>query len=468
MFSYAYDPQLSYTDHLRLRDSMNKAVRPVVVGQALNTMAVMANTAAVAAVGAEVRAVREALDWGFSSVLDHLAQMNTSLEELQRIARSPAQVAAYEQFDLARENFRNRLYPECLQRLRYAIHGEKAANSKGLVEEWRFHLLEADVYLGCPDRSLINLPKAEQSYLSAARYARASFPVAASMAMHGACNAAYAQGKMSEAERYGKDACNLAPQRTEPILMLARVHCCLKRLREAFPLLKQAVKLDISCAEKIPNDPDFRRFSLTATDFWKSWMAEAQRDATNAIQKTWPLLGRLRQWLDTDDSSTSVYQTLKQDGSFQSQRKEYRESCAAIGRLYERALRRLQFAERLAQENTLYGHLKAHEVAFEAAQIGQEVKATLPEVETLLETVEVKAEVKAEVRHRGLIRRLIIGALCGGVPATLLSLMIALVNLGASPDGHGIAMTLVWAVILVPLGLGIGLLGGYVMDILNR
>lgn len=62
--------------------------------------------------------------WGFGQVLGTLGGMSTSLAALLQIAKTPAQTAAYEQFEIARDAFRKSLYPECLEALGKAIFGD--------------------------------------------------------------------------------------------------------------------------------------------------------------------------------------------------------------------------------------------------------------------------------------------------------------------------------------------------------
>ena len=107
-------------------------------------------------------------------------------------------------------------YADCLNRLRYAIEGYKTY--LGLPEEWRFHQLMGDVYLQCPDRSLIDLPRAEKCFLTAAKYATSA--QAKAMAIDAASVAAYNQGRMEAAEKYAQQACDARRNLPTPISSL--------------------------------------------------------------------------------------------------------------------------------------------------------------------------------------------------------------------------------------------------------
>ena len=145
---YAYDSHLSYLDHLRIADSARRAgevageaadrgARRVEAGIAAAATQVEGRIAAVATqitdavneVSSEVRAAREVMEWGFSATINELAGMNATLQELLQCARTPSQTWAYEQFEIARENFRKGNYEDCLKRLDYGIGGYQSISA---------------------------------------------------------------------------------------------------------------------------------------------------------------------------------------------------------------------------------------------------------------------------------------------------------------------------------------------------
>ena len=215
---YAYDSHLSYLDHLRIADSAREAGAVAGEGADRGARRVEAGIAAAASqvtdavheVSSEVRAASEIMEWGFSAMLNEMAEMSTTLKALLQCVREPSQTWAYEQFEIARDNFRKGNYEDCLKRLDYAIDGYQT--HLGYPEEWRLHQLKGDIYLQCPDRSLIDLPKAEKCFLAAAKYADTSH--AKAMALTAAAVAAYNQGHMEVAEKYAQQACEA--NRTSP------------------------------------------------------------------------------------------------------------------------------------------------------------------------------------------------------------------------------------------------------------
>jgi hypothetical protein len=114
--------------------------------------------------------------WGFGAVLASLGHMNDTLSELVKIAKTPVQTVAFNHFEIARDAFRQGLYRESLEELDKAILGDHT--SAGYKLEWRFHQLKGTLQLGFADcdMSLYDLAKAEESFLTAARYGKTDYP----------------------------------------------------------------------------------------------------------------------------------------------------------------------------------------------------------------------------------------------------------------------------------------------------
>ena len=240
LMGYAYDSHLSYLDHLRIADSARRA--GAVAGEAAERGAwrVEAGIAAAATqitdavndVSLEVRAAREVMEWGFSATINELVGMRATLQELKQYARTPSQTWAYEQFEIARENFRKGNYEDCLKRLDYGIGGFQS--NLGYPEGWQLHQLKGDIYLQCPKRELIDLPKAEECFLAAAKYADTSHERA--MALTAAAVAAYNQGRMELAENYAQQACKARRQMADAHFQLARIRLNRRNYSEAWQI----------------------------------------------------------------------------------------------------------------------------------------------------------------------------------------------------------------------------------------
>lgn len=148
----------------------------------------------------EFKETRSILEAGFSEVYAQLSSVNAGIDELIRIARSPSRNWAYEQFELAREEFRRGLYPEALTSVDRAITGH--GSHVGLGSDFRFHMLRGIVLLGSyanSDTEIVDPVKAESALLQAARYAASGYSHEVANAMSLASAAAAAQGDWTRA-----------------------------------------------------------------------------------------------------------------------------------------------------------------------------------------------------------------------------------------------------------------------------
>lgn len=85
-------------------------------------------------------------EWGFSEMLVSLGRVNDSLDALIKIAKTPAQTWAYEQFEITRDEFRRGLYHESFESVLRAING--FGSNPGYKTEFRFHFLQGTIRLG--------------------------------------------------------------------------------------------------------------------------------------------------------------------------------------------------------------------------------------------------------------------------------------------------------------------------------
>jgi len=146
------------------------------------------------AIAGEISELNAGFQWGFGQMIAQMGGMNASLRELIQIAKTPVQTWAYNQFEIARENFRKGLFTNCIKRLDKAINGDQT--SAGYEEDWRFHQMVGVVrlsFFGC-EPGLIDLALAEEAFLLAASYARTDEPQEAAKALLSAGWSAFVQG----------------------------------------------------------------------------------------------------------------------------------------------------------------------------------------------------------------------------------------------------------------------------------
>jgi hypothetical protein len=93
-------------------------------------------------IGTEIVHLTTVMEWGFTEVLSSLGTVSTGIAELCRLASTPSQVWAYEQYKIASEAFRRGHYDDALDYLNRAIEGY--GSNTGYRIEFRFHHLSPD------------------------------------------------------------------------------------------------------------------------------------------------------------------------------------------------------------------------------------------------------------------------------------------------------------------------------------
>jgi tetratricopeptide (TPR) repeat protein len=209
-------------------------------------------------VSEEISGLNSTLESGFGQILGSLGGMGDSLESLLETAKTPTQTAAYEHFEIARDAFRQGLYPEALEALQKAIHGDR--RTSGYKLEWRFHRLVGVIrlgFVGC-DTDLINLRLAKEPFLLSARYARNDEPKEAACDLVQAGLIAYVQRDLSEALDHTKEAVSLDADSGEAWFQAAKFLVTAGFFERALGMLKQSIELDPRYVFKAAADPEFR------------------------------------------------------------------------------------------------------------------------------------------------------------------------------------------------------------------
>jgi tetratricopeptide (TPR) repeat protein len=199
----------------------------------------------------------DTLNWGFSEVLISLGQMNIELGELVRLTRAPSQTWACEQFEIARDEFRRKLYPEALQSGTRAIEG--LGSNPGIKTEFRFHFLVGTIRLGSYANSspdVVNPQIAEQAFLAAARYAQADYPADAGQALICAGRAAVVEGAIDRAVDHFRKGLTFVPMHAEGMYQLGRALFSKEMFNEAADRLADAILLNVEHALHASGDPD--------------------------------------------------------------------------------------------------------------------------------------------------------------------------------------------------------------------
>ena len=223
--------------------------------------------------------------WGFGAILASIGHMNDTLSELVKIAKTPVQTVAFNHFEIARDAFRQGLYRESLEELDKAISGDHT--SAGYKLEWRFHQMKGTLQLGFADcdMSLYDLPKAEESFLAAARYGKTDYPHDAGRAFLSAGWAAYCQGKMKAALAHTEQAMTLHPEMGEVLFQASKVQMALGDVESALPMLAKAIDIDRFYALKAAGDGDFQLHDAQLRSFLEALRKEKYRQCVPKVKE---------------------------------------------------------------------------------------------------------------------------------------------------------------------------------------
>ena len=175
----------------------------------------------------------------------YLSSIDAGIQTLVGIARTPAQSWATNQYEIAQDRKRRKLYPEALRALDLAINGNSA--NPGYEDDHRFHYLRGDILMGkdgnTENAEIIELPAAEVSFKSAARFARVQNPALSAKAWIGAGEAAYADGRLQTAEAYFREALQLNTS-GEAYYQIARVRAHIGDMQAASCFPCKAIRAD--------------------------------------------------------------------------------------------------------------------------------------------------------------------------------------------------------------------------------
>jgi len=205
-------------------------------------------------------------EWRFGAALAESGGMKTPRDKLVKQAGGKDQVAAYGQFEFAREAYRKGRLDDTLEGLTKAIDGP-GAPAKGHPGEWRFPFLRGLALMGCISHARedrIDPVAAEQALVSAAELARKSAPTDAARALLAASWAAALQWSdgaevRERALARADESAKLDPQLWEGVYQGARLRMALGRVDEAMPMLERLAARSGLYLVKALADAEFQR-----------------------------------------------------------------------------------------------------------------------------------------------------------------------------------------------------------------
>lgn len=211
-------------------------------------------------------------NWGCTEVLVSQGRMNIQLDELLKLTKIPAQDWAYQQFEIAREEFHQQKFRQALQSVTRAIDGQD--DKPGNKTEFRFHFLLGIIRLGSYSNSspeVVSPHLAQQAFLAAARYAESAYRSDAGQALICAGRAALIDGDIESAIGHTRKGLNLAPGHALGLYQLGRALFIKGARSEATDKLSDAILLNVEYVLHAAGDPGIS----AKTDFLNGVLRQA-------------------------------------------------------------------------------------------------------------------------------------------------------------------------------------------------
>ena len=353
MSNYVFGTSLSYSDYLQaksfesaLRSEISSQTRSIIASNEELLREHIAISEAVCngfeQVSFDLQTVSQGITdldatfrWGFSELLIAVGRVNDALTELVKTLKTPAQTWACEQFDIARDAYRQELHQEALEYLDRAINGY--GGNTGYKLEYRFHYLLGTIRMGkfsntCPE--VVDLSEAERAFLVAARYGLRDHPREAAPAYLAAGWTAYCQGNMQNAMQSTEQAILADHKLAEAHFQLAKIRMHIDDPASSLLALRRAIELDRGYSIKAAADDDFKRYEAKVYALIDILRHEAKEKAKAALAATQQLA------IETERQEVPGFPLTK-----------YVEVAPAKNALYQ--------ALGAAQLDTYFGHLDA-------------------------------------------------------------------------------------------------------------
>lgn len=198
-------------------------------------------------------------DQRLAAIAYNLSAIESSLNQLIAISKSPSTTWSNEQFELACDAFKRKLFPEALTLVQRAIdgHGTNAGNRL----DHRYHYLRGLIYMGGLDSEhalLTNLCKAQQCFADTVRYAKGVSSSGESSALCSSSWIAASQGKFDEAHSYIMLASRIEPASPECRYLSSKLLAAKNKYAESQENLAKAICLRPELALRAFGDEHLR------------------------------------------------------------------------------------------------------------------------------------------------------------------------------------------------------------------
>lgn len=253
------------------------------------------------------------LQWGFSEILLGLQDIAAEIGALRRIASTPEQTWAFEQYEQAREAQRRGLAQESHKYLSLAINGN--GNHLGNSLEYRFFFFRGTLFSGAGgtgEREL-DLSRAEADYLEAARLTERVEKEVAARSLCAASWVAYSAGKPSVALQHVKRAISLNSKLAEARFLNAKYLFHVGEIRGGLDSLYDAIDLDVGYSVRTLEDGDFKKDEVAVRELLNTFRSrfktrfESLRRALKGCSLEFnPVRPEATRWIDSGLAAAEV------------------------------------------------------------------------------------------------------------------------------------------------------------------
>jgi hypothetical protein len=206
----------------------------------------------------------DVLAWGVFNILKSVNKMEATLENILEKVADTDRAWAFAQYKKALEFRKRGLHKEALDRAFYAVNGLEGVHL-GEKEEYDLNFLLGTLYLGKnisnPDRSLVDITKARDSFLLAARYAEYDHKDKAANAHLHAGTSMYLLKTPDVALDHFNKAINLNNNLAEAKFQKAKLLCHIDKTDGVFnKILPELIEFDPMYAVRAAGDVDIKKY----------------------------------------------------------------------------------------------------------------------------------------------------------------------------------------------------------------
>ncbi|MCJ2178601.1 tetratricopeptide repeat protein [Novosphingobium album (ex Hu et al. 2023)] len=223
-------------------------------------------------------------DTGFSQISLQLGRLDEGISQLIAIAKTPDQTWAFEQFEIARDSFRRRLFIDALDYIDRAIFGH--GDRPGYKLEHRFHYLRGLIHLGNEhnfDPSVVDLSQAIEDFKTSSRYAEHVDNGGVARGLQMAGWASYCAGDAAGSENYLKQSLRIDQHNLHTNYLMAKALLHLGAENQAEGFFKAALQGDPNYGLRAGADPDF----LSHKNSLERWIEDHRRHLIHECQSNY-------------------------------------------------------------------------------------------------------------------------------------------------------------------------------------